>query len=158
MLIYFSVSIKIWKELLIFNHILIAKYLRVNRILYKKMKQNSTTYLKEFMEKFASNTGLYPEIPHPKRYLWTDAFAVCNYLELFERTNDESYIDLTLKLIYQVHHVLGKNRTDNPNLGWISGLEDEYGEKHPTIGGLRIGKEMKERLPTEPFNDPLELG
>jgi len=64
MLIYFSVSIKIWKELLIFNHILIAKYLRVNRILYKKMKQNSTTYLKEFMEKFASNTGLEPEIPY----------------------------------------------------------------------------------------------
>ena len=108
------------------------------------------------MEKFASYTGLEPEISHPKRYLWTDAFAVCNYVELYKRMNDECYLDLALKLIYQVHHILGKNREDNPNLGWISGLDDEDGEKHPTIGGLRIGKEMKERLPTESYNDPLE--
>ena len=120
------------------------------------MKQNSIIYLKEFMEKFASYTGLEPEIPHPKCYLWTDAFAVCNYVELYKRMNDECYLDLALKLIYQVHHILGKNREDNPNLGWISGLDDEDGEKHQTIGGLRIGKEMKERLPTESYNDPLE--
>ncbi len=26
-----------------------------------------------------------------RRYLWTDAFAVCNYLELFQRTRDETW-------------------------------------------------------------------
>ncbi len=120
------------------------------------MKENSITYQKEFMEKFAINTGLEPETSHPKRYLWTDAFAVCNYLELYKLINDKSYLDLALKLIYQVHHILGKNRPDNRNSGSISGLNNEEGEIHPTIGGLRIGKELNERMPTEPFNNSLE--
>ena len=120
------------------------------------MKQNTTTYLKEFMGQFASNTGLKPERQHPKRYLWTDAFAVCNYLELYNLTGDKSYLDLALKLIDQVHNVLGKKHTSGGNFGWISGLGEKDGEMHPTIGGLRIGKEMNERLPNEPFNDRLE--
>jgi hypothetical protein len=46
------------------------------------MKQNSTLILRDFMTDFASNTGLAPESSHSKRYLWIDAFAVCNFLEL----------------------------------------------------------------------------
>ena len=72
------------------------------------MKQNSTATLNEIMVEFASNTGLAPENSHPKRYLWTDAFAVCNFLELYNQTNEKNYLDLALRLIYQVHHVLGK--------------------------------------------------
>lgn len=120
------------------------------------MKQNTTTYLKEFMGQFASNTGLKPERQHPKRYLWTDAFAVCNYLELYKLTGDKRYLDLALKLIHQVHNVLGKKHISGGNFEWISGLGEKDGEMHPTIGGLRIGKEMNERMPNEPFNDRLE--
>ena len=76
------------------------------------MKQNSTTILKDFMNEFASNTGLEPESNHPKRYLWTDAFAVCNFLELYNRTNEKKYLNLAHGLIYQVHHILGQYRTE----------------------------------------------
>jgi hypothetical protein len=55
------------------------------------MKQNSTVILKDFMTEFTCNTGLVPESSHPKRYLWTDAFAVCNFLELYNRTNEKIY-------------------------------------------------------------------
>ncbi len=52
----------------------------------------------------------------------------------------------------QVHHVLGRYSADDPRKGWISGLSGEKGELHPTIGGLRIGKELNERPPDEPFD------
>ncbi len=120
------------------------------------MKQNSTTIMKDFMIQFASNTGLEPESNHPKRYLWTDAFAVCNFLELFKITNEKKYLNLSLKLVHQVHHVLGQYNTESNKYGWISGLDIEEGEKHPTKGGLRIGKEINEREPNEPFNERLE--
>ena len=58
----------------------------------------------------------------PKRYLWTDAFAVCNYLGLFETTGDATYRELALRLIDQVHHTLGGHRGDEARTGWISGL------------------------------------
>jgi hypothetical protein len=56
----------------------------------------------------------------------------------------------------QVHHVLGQHREDDTRTGWISGLDDEAGEEHPTIGGLRIGKELNERPPDEPYDPQLE--
>lgn len=40
--------------------------------------------------------------------------------------------------------------------GWISGLSEEEGKLHPTTGGLRIGKKMQERTPSDPFNEDLE--
>jgi len=42
-----------------------------------------TRRVQEIMQDFARSTGLDPPTPSPKRYLWTDAFAVCNYLGLF---------------------------------------------------------------------------
>lgn len=104
-----------------------------------------TAQVREIMQVFARETGLDPATAQPRRYLWTDAFAVCNYLELFRRTGDEAYRDLALRLIVQVHSVLGHHREDDQRSGWISGLSDEEGERHPTIGGLRIGKPQNER-------------
>jgi hypothetical protein len=108
------------------------------------------------MMDFAKSTGLFPEGKNPRRYLWTDAFAVCNFLELFRRTGDAQYRDLALRLVEQVHVVLGGHRPDDPRKGWISGLGESEGERHPTIGGLRIGKAMNERGPGEPFDEQLE--
>ena len=100
------------------------------------MKLNSNIELAQgIMMEFASLTGLEPSTTHPKRYLWTDAFAVCNYLELFRQTNDKTYMHLALRLVDQVHHILGRHRDDDPRNGWISGLDEEVGELHPTKGG-----------------------
>jgi hypothetical protein len=119
------------------------------------MNQN-TELVKEIMLEFASITGLEPVDDNPKRYLWTDAFAVCNFLELFRLTDDEIYRELALRLVDQVHHIIGKHRTDDARSGWISDLNEEEGEKHPTKGGLRIGKLLPERKPDEPFDERLE--
>ena len=108
-----------------------------------------------FMNSFAERTGLTSE-RHPQRYLWTDAFAVCNFLGLARLTGDESYTTLALQLVDQVHHTLGKSRRDNTRSGWISGLSEQEGEQHPTRGGLRIGKNLPERGPDEPFDEQLE--
>lgn len=95
------------------------------------------------MEDFARSTGLTQGTPH--RYLWTDAFAVCNFLGLFRHSGDEGFQKLAVQLVDQVHHTLGRHRSDDPRRGWISGLPEEVGQKHPTLGGLRIGKPLNER-------------
>jgi Mor family transcriptional regulator len=48
------------------------------------------------MMEYAVLTGLSPASPSPQRYLWTDAFAVCNFLELYSQTSDEHYKHLAL--------------------------------------------------------------
>jgi hypothetical protein len=108
---------------------------------------SKSALVQEIMLDFARLTGLAPADAHPRRYLWTDAFAVCNYLDLFSRTDDESYRDLGLSLVDQVHHTLGRHRDDDPRRGWISNLDEQEGERHPTISGLRIGKQLRERRP-----------
>jgi len=55
-----------------------------------------------------------------------------------------------------VHRVLGRHRGDDPRRGWISGFDEQEGGLHPTIGGLRIGKKQKERMPGEPFDERRE--
>ena len=101
-------------------------------------------------------TGLSQGGRDKRRYLWTDAFAVCNFLELFGRTSDQQYLRCAEELIYQVHSVLGRYRDDATRHGWISGLNEESGRHHPTAGGLRIGKPLRERDVTEPFDENLE--
>jgi hypothetical protein len=110
----------------------------------------------ELMMDFAGLTGLTAAGSTPRRYLWTDAFALCNYLELFQQTQDEIWRELALRLIDKVHHVLGRQRGDDQRTGWISGLGEEEGERQPTAGGLRIGKPMNERNPGEPADERLE--
>lgn len=107
--------------------------------------------VKEIMRDFAESTGLSnPEEP-PRRYLWTDAFAVCNFLEIFHKTGDEGWRQTALKLVDQVHFILGRHRKDDIREGWISGLKEPEGKRHPTIGGLRIGKQLNERGFDDPF-------
>jgi hypothetical protein len=109
------------------------------------------------MDEFAVLTGLSSTgKPPQRRYLWTDAFAVCNFLGLSQLTGDERYTHLALRLVDQVHAILGRHRNDDARSGWISGLDDKQGPLHPTKGGIRIGKEINERRPGEPFDEGLE--
>lgn len=114
-----------------------------------------TTTVQAIMSDFAALTGL-TGAAEPKRYLWTDAFAVCNYLELYRRTENKAHLEPALHLVDQVHQMLGQHRADDPRSGWISGLEEEEGKMHPTRGGLRIGKKLPERQPGEAYDQQLE--
>ena len=115
-----------------------------------------TTAVIRLMTEFAERTALYASDRPPVRYLWTDAFAVCNFLELFLRTGDSHFKDAALRLVDQVHHILGRHRLDDNRHGWISGLNEAEGERHPTAGGLRIGKQYQERAPQQPYDQVLE--
>ncbi len=121
------------------------------------MEQNaSSTLVRNIMFEFADLTGLASQREAPRRYLWTDAFAVCNFLELYRQTGDEHCKQLALRLVDQVHHALGRHRGDDPRTGWLSGLDEQEGALHPTRGGLRIGKEMNERRRDEPYDEQEE--
>lgn len=110
------------------------------------------TLVRNIMLEFADLTGLASP-GAPRRYLWTDAFAVCNFLELYRQRSDDHYKQLALRLVDQVHHVLGRHRDDDRRTGWLSGLDEQKGALHPTRGGLRIGKEMNERRPAEFYDE-----
>ena len=112
--------------------------------------------VRDIMIEFADQTGVSTSKNPPRRYLWTDAFAVCNFLTLYRQTGEEEYKNLALCLIDQVHNILGRHRADGPRTGWISGLSEAEGQSHPTAGGLRIGKKMNERGPNELFDERLE--
>ncbi|MGO9136352.1 MAG: hypothetical protein ACLP9S_15235 [Syntrophales bacterium] len=119
-------------------------------------RETSKSTAREIMMEFAHLTGLLSSKEKPRRYLWTDAFAVCNFLTLYKQTSDKRYKELALRLIDQVHKILGRRREEDPWVGWISGLSEEEGKFHPTSGGLRIGKGMNERGRDEPYNEQLE--
>jgi hypothetical protein len=123
----------------------------------KPVKQNtSQPIVQEIMVEFARETGLSPTSSAPRRYLWTDAFAVCNFLGLYQATGRKEFRDLALQLVDQVHGTLGRHRGDDSRTGWISGLDEEQGKRHPTRGGLRIGKYLQERGSSEPIDEDLE--
>lgn len=120
--------------------------------------QNSGQRLEEatrLMMCFAKRTGLDSDLPG-QRYLWTDAFAVCNFLGLAGVTGEARFVELALRLIDEVHRTLGRHRADDSRRGWISGLDESAGRSHPTQGGLRIGKKLPERGPEEAFDPELE--
>ena len=118
---------------------------------------SATAIAVQLMSGFARRTGLYPQSQKERRrYLWTDAFAVCNFIELFLRSGKKFYRQCAIDLIDQVHHVLGRYRADDYRHGWISGLDEEAGKRHPTTGGLRIGKPLRERQASEPGDERLE--
>eukprot|EP01124_Arcella_intermedia_P013063 TRINITY_DN19463_c0_g1_i1.p1 TRINITY_DN19463_c0_g1~~TRINITY_DN19463_c0_g1_i1.p1 ORF type:complete len:429 (-),score=93.73 TRINITY_DN19463_c0_g1_i1:18-1304(-) len=110
-------------------------------------------YLKELktvqdeMDKFSLDSGIErPSPQHPRRYLWTDAFAVCNFWSLYELTHNQTNMASALQLIQRVHYTLGKYRPDDPRKGWLNKLPEDQGDQHPTLGGLRIGKPLPENL------------
>lgn len=105
---------------------------------------------------FARDTGLCDSSRQPRRYLWTDAFAVCNFLELYRQTGEASFLQTACELVAQVHRILGCYDQADPRSGWISGLEPEEGARHPTAGGLRIGKPLLERAPGQAMDERLE--
>jgi len=116
------------------------------------------THIREaiaLMDAFAARTGLTGSQP-PQRYLWTDAFAVCNYLGLARASGEPQYTRLARQLVKQVHDVLGRHRDDDSRSGWISGLSEADGKRHPTRGGLRIGKPQPERGLHEPYDERSE--
>jgi len=98
---------------------------------------DATRTAARLMHAFAERTGLIGDLP-PRRYLWTDAFAVCNFIALGE-------FELAERLVEQVHQILGRHREDDVRKGWIGGMDEESGAVHPTRGGLRIGKPLPER-------------
>jgi len=112
--------------------------------------------VRSIMEEFAASTGLSDVSREPRRYLWTDAFAVCNYLTLYRQTGEPVFLQWALKLVDQVHQILGRHRKDSAHSGWLSGFDDEQAQLHPTQGGLRIGKQLDERQPSELVNESLE--
>ena len=107
------------------------------------------------MAGFVERTGVDPERAG-SRYLWTDAFALCNLLALARATGEPRWSELALRLVERVHGVLGRHRPDDVRRGWLSGLGEQDGAAHPTRGGLRIGKRLPERQPREPFDERLE--
>ena len=78
--------------------------------------------------------------PQPRRYLWTDAFAVMTWVGLHEVTVETRYLDLAARLVTQVHDILGVSRD----------------AEHPTARGVRIGKRLPERAPDERYDAELE--
>jgi hypothetical protein len=120
-----------------------------------RARERAVEEASELMLRFAERTGLASDRP-TQRYLWTDAFAVCNFIALARATGEQRYVELALQLVEQVHRVLGRHRSDDPRTGWISGLAEREGERHPTRGGLRIGKRLPERPRGAPFDESLE--
>src|SRR2546423_9243177 len=60
----------------------------------------------EILDHFAARTGL-TAVVEPRRYLWTDAFAVMTWIGLHEETGQAKYLELAARLVRQVHEVLG---------------------------------------------------
>ncbi|MGA1191923.1 MAG: hypothetical protein ACO3XO_06560 [Bdellovibrionota bacterium] len=123
---------------------------------YRIPMNESLSLARGFMEEFVESTGLLRDARHCRRYLWTDAFAVFNFISLFRHTEEKKYLERAIQLVAQVHNVLGHHRYDDVRKGWISGLSEAEGRRHPTAGGLRIGKRLMERHVTEPFDELLE--
>ena len=117
---------------------------------------DTPTIAARLMTTFAQRSGLHRAVSDPRRYLWTDAFAVCNFLELFKETGDPEHQRCATKLVGQVHWVLGRYREDDMRCGWISGHDEQAGGRHPTAGGLRIGKPLQERRVCDPFDEQSE--
>jgi len=121
---------------------------------------NSYRQARDIMQKFAIATqvsaGIDSSAIQPHRYLWTDAFAVCNYLSLYRQSATPIFLQQALQLVSQVHQVLGQQRKESAYNGWLSGLDEEQARLHPTLGGLRIGKALNERSKDDPINESLE--
>lgn len=103
------------------------------------------------MTTFLDRTGVTSNATSD-RYLWTDAFALLNLLVLDDLHPDVDHMRNAHSLVEDVHNTLGRHRPDDDRSGWISGMSPKAGSRHPTAGGLRIGKELPERPPDEPLD------
>jgi len=103
------------------------------------------------MTNFLDRTGVTSDATSD-RYLWTDAFALLNLIALDDLRPDAGHLETARSLVDDVHDVLGRHRHDADRSGWISGMSPQEASRHPTAGGLRIGKELPERPPDEPID------
>lgn len=89
----------------------------------------------------AGSGSSWRPLPFPsgqRRYLWTDAFGVCNFITLFKESGGNPlFLDMADALISDVHDTLGRHRD------WRNRL-DSATQDHPLRGGLRIGKQSEE--------------
>ncbi len=109
-------------------------------------KERNIQVAQQLMDDFLNRTGISdPAGNSRQRYLWTDAFAVQACFALSHLSDNENYHQHAISLIENVHAVLGRHRQDDPREGWLSGLPEEEGKLHPTINGLRIGKDLPDR-------------
>ena len=81
-----------------------------------------TMKTQEIMSEFANRTGLTNSLHPPKRYLWTDSFAVCNFLELFLQTGEKRYKEEAFAL-EDVLHYPAEYRLTFRELGLSIGLQ-----------------------------------
>lgn len=81
-----------------------------------------------------------PLAENRSRYLWTDAFGICNYISLACEKDRIDYLVAADKLIASVLNTLGRHRGSSVRLGKAT-------QRHPTLGGLRIGKMHPEGHP-----------
>ncbi|UGB44629.1 hypothetical protein LQ772_11580 [Frateuria edaphi] len=119
------------------------------------MSTSDATVAAALMDAFARRTGLDGDTL-PVRYLWTDAFATCNFLGLAQAGGGARYDALAQRTITQVHEVLAHFRADDFRSGWLRGPHGCADDDHPTRPGLRIGKPLPERAAGEPFDERLE--
>lgn len=100
----------------------------------------------ELMDRFSNRTGVEPP-SSDGRYLWTDAFAVMNDVALFELTAEDRFRRRARQLVDRVHASLGRHRRDEARTGPLGERSEAEARRHPTRGGLRIGKPFPERPP-----------
>src|SRR6056297_4319091 len=123
----------------------------------KTSGDNSAKLAKTLMGEFAEQTGLRgSKEADQDRYLWTDAFAVHNFLALASYFDDQRCKELARQLIESVHYTLGRFSPDDSRSGWISSLPEKEAQQHPTVNGLRIGKSQPERKESEPVDSNKE--
>ena len=127
------------------------------------MNTDPTPRAIELMADFAERTDITASADHTRvrargagRYLWTDAFAVVNFLALERVTHEPRYRRLALALVERVHDELAHHRPDDARTGWLSGLPPDEGAAHPTRGGLRIGKPLPEHVADKPSDPDIE--
>ena len=121
------------------------------------MLQSDLARAEAHLDEFLRRTGVRGGAGDPsRRYLWNDAHAVQTLISVARRRGTREPIEDAVRLADLVHRTLGRHRKDDPRIGWISGLDELAGEQHPTKGGLRIGKPLRERAIGEPFDEFLE--
>lgn len=119
------------------------------------MPPSDASVAAELMQRFATRSGLEGDAA-PVRYLWTDAFAACNFQDLADAGFGAHFEALAQRTVAQVHRVLGHFRPDDARQGWLRGAAGSADAHHPTRAGLRIGKPLPERHAGEPFDEQLE--
>ncbi|CAJ1954722.1 unnamed protein product [Cylindrotheca closterium] len=139
-------------------------------------RQNAT---KEILDTFVKRTGVSQSSAKQdngtmnhrsplrrRRYLWTDAFALANFVSLSHNTEKKErqpekataavYQEHARNLMDAVHETLAKHRLGHKEphkaATWLPNASNE----HPTAGGLRIGKPEDERPLNIPYNSETE--